>query len=403
VTRPRHAALLVGAVALTGFTMRVAVTSIGAVLDDLEAGLPVSSGVAGILTTLPVIVFATLGFLGPALAHRLGEHRLVVLSLAVSTAGLAGRAISPGVWLFGLLSLLALTGGAIANVLMPALVKRHFADRIGLMTAVYTTSLAVGSTAAAGLTVPIAQAAGGWRTGVGSWAIVTALAVLPWLPTLRHDRPDPATAAGRLPLRLLARTRLGWALALMFGFQSFQAYIAFGWFTNFFRHNHIGAATAGALVAFFAALSIPISMVIPAAAARAPRLSVVVLGVAATAGYLGMLLAPAGGAWAWMLFGGIGSGMFPLTLTLIGLRSRAVPSTAALSAFSQGVGYLIAGTGPLLVGLLLDVTDQDWTGPLLLLLTANLLSSLFGLYAGRRQYVDDELGSTARQPVTVPA
>ena len=384
-------ALVVLALVLTGLTMRVAVTSVGAELDDLRHGLQVSSTVAGVLTTLPVIAFAGMGFLAPALAHRLGDHRLVAIALGVASAGLALRAVATDIWLFVLLSLLALAGGAIANVLMPTLVKRHFPDRIGMMTAVYTTCLAIGTTTAAGVTVPIADAAGGWRFGLGCWAILTAIAVLPWLPTLRRDRPVDDDRPDRLPISRIAATRLGWALALLFGTQSFQAYVAFGWFANFFRHNHVPAAEAGLLVAFYSALSIPISMLIPTLAVRGQRGLVAVLTCLSAISYLGMLLAPVGGAWLWMLLGGTGSGIFPLTLTMIGLRSAQVPVTAALSAFSQGVGYLIAGTGPLLVGLLLQLTGEDWTGPLLLLLFADVLAFSFGWYAARPRYVEDEL------------
>jgi len=215
--------------------------------------------------------------------------------------------------------------------------------------------------------------------------------VLPWLPTLRRDRPVAEEQPDRLPINRIAGTRLGWALALMFGAQSFQAYIAFGWFANFFRQHQVSPAQAGLLVAFYSALSIPISMVIPAIAVRGQRGLVAVLTSLSAISYLGMLLAPVGGAWLWMLLGGAGSGIFPLTLTMIGLRSNRVPVTAALSAFSQGIGYLIAGTGPLLVGLLLQLTGEDWTGPLILLLAADLLSFGSGWYAGRPRYVEDEL------------
>src|SRR4029079_3451404 len=116
--------LVVAAPVLTGPTLRVAVGSVGAQLDELRGGLHASSGVAGVLTTLPVIAFAGMGFLAPVLAHRLGEHRLVARALATATVGLALRALVGNIWLFVLLSLLALAGGAIANVLMPALVKR---------------------------------------------------------------------------------------------------------------------------------------------------------------------------------------------------------------------------------------------------------------------------------------
>ncbi|HEX8305932.1 MAG TPA: MFS transporter [Jatrophihabitans sp.] len=387
----RHRVLILAAIVLTGLTMRVAVTSVGAVLTDLQRGLHASSSVAGIITTLPVIAFAGIGFLGPRLAHRFGEHRLVTAALLAATTGLVFRAVAGSVWLFAVLSMLALTGGAIANVLMPSLVKKHFPDRIGTMTAVYTTALAIGMTASAGLTAPLAELGGqSWRFGIGSWALLTAVAVLPWLPTLAGDRPQPETLPDRVPLNWLLRSKLAWALTLMFATQSFQAYIAFGWFTDFFRSHQVDATRAGLLLAFYAALSIPVSMAIPALAVRGQRRIVVGLAAVTVVSYLGMLVAPVGGAWLWMLLGGVGSGMFPLSLTMIGLRSRELATTAALSAFVQGIGYLLAGTGPLLVGLLLGITGS-WTWPLVLLILAVLGSAATGWYAGRDEYVDDQL------------
>lgn len=388
--------LLVSAIVLTGLTMRVAVLSVGAVLDDLEHGLGVSSGVAGIITTMPVIAFSAIGFLGPRLSHRFGEHRLLAAALLAATIGLGLRAVAGNIWFFVVLSMLALTGGAIANVMMPAVVKRHFPDRIGQMTAVYTTSLAVGATAAAGLTVPIGTLDGGsWRVGIGSWALLTTLAVLPWLPTLAADRVDRDRPPA-VPLGSMLRSKLAWSLVLLFGAQSFQAYVAFGWFTNFFRHNHLDATRAGLLVAFYSALSIPVSMLIPTLAVRGQRSLIAALALASASSYLGMLLAPVGGAWVWMLLGGIGSGMFPLTLTMIGLRSRTIAGTATLSAFVQGIGYLLAGSGPLLVGLLLQLSDS-WTWPLLLLLFACAVTAVCGWYAGRPVHVEDELNTLVAQ------
>ncbi|MDQ2837823.1 MAG: MFS transporter [Actinomycetota bacterium] len=388
--------LIIGAIAVTGLTMRVAVSSVGAVLDDLEAGLHTSSGVAGIITSLPVIAFAGIGILGPRLAHRFGEHRMLTIALLATTIGLALRAITGNIWLFAVLSMLALSGGAIANVLMPALVRRHFPDRIGAMTAIYTTSLAIGLTAAAGLTVPISNLGGhNWRFGIGSWAALTAAAILPWLPTLAGDRPSRDDQPPRVPISWMAHSKLAWALALLFGTQSFQAYVAFGWFTNFFRHNQVDATEAGLLVAFFSGLSIPMSMVIPALAVRRQRSMIVVLTSASGLSYLGMFLAPVGGAWLWMLLGGIGSGMFPLTLTMIGLHSREIASTATLSAFVQGIGYLIAGSGPLLVGWLLGINDS-WTWPLIILLVVLALSAIAGWYAGRPSFVEDEFPAMAQ-------
>ena len=61
--------LLVAALVLTGLSMRTAVTSVGAVLDDLQHDLHASGTVAGVITTLPVICFAGIGALTPRLSR----------------------------------------------------------------------------------------------------------------------------------------------------------------------------------------------------------------------------------------------------------------------------------------------------------------------------------------------
>jgi CP family cyanate transporter-like MFS transporter len=373
--------------------MRTAVTSVGAVLDALQAGLHTSSGVAGVITTLPVICFAVIGVLAPRLSFRFGAHQLLVVALVLMTAGLVVRALVSSVWAFILLSVLALSGGAVSNVLLPSLVKKHFPDEIGRMTAVYTTALAIGATAAAGLTVPIGDLGNRWRLGLGSWALLSALAVLPWLPTLRADRPDP-NAAARLSMRHMAHSRTAWVLAIFFAFQSFQAYITFGWFAKFMHAHGVTTATAGAMVAVLTALGIPVSIVAPNISAQRHRLAIHVLSGCLLIAYIGLAVAPIGGAWLWMVLAGIGGGMFPLALTMIGLRSRTPEMTGALSAFMQSIGYAIAGTGPLLFGVLYGTTHA-WALPLMLLFIALGLSWAAALVASRPTFVDDELAASS--------
>jgi CP family cyanate transporter-like MFS transporter len=396
----RFGPLLVVALALTGLSMRTAVTSVGAVLDDLQAGLHTSSGVAGVITTLPVICFALIGAAAPRLAHRFGAHQLLVASLAAMTVGLLARAVVGQVWAFILLSVLALSGGAVANVLLPTLVKRHFPDRIGRMTAVYTTALAVGTTAAAGLTVPFGSLGSGsgsggdgWRYGLGAWALFSAVAILPWLPTLRHDRPVAGAQRGLAATRLV-RSPTAWALTIFFAFQSFQAYIAFGWFAKFMDAHGVTSGTAGAMVAVLSAMTIPVSMVVPSVPASRHRAVLIWLTVCYLVAYVGLAVAPVGGAWAWMVLTGIGSGQFPLALTMIGLRSREAETTAALSAFVQSIGYIVAGSGPLLFGVLNDVTG-GWALPLALLFIGLAIAVAAGLRAALPRFVDDEMARSS--------
>ncbi|HKC26441.1 MAG TPA: MFS transporter [Jatrophihabitans sp.] len=390
-----HSWLLITALALTGLSMRTAVTSVGAALDDLQAGLHASSAVAGIITTLPVICFAGLGATTPRLSRRLGSHRLLVIALAVSTLGMALRPIGSTAGWFIPFSVLALAGGAVSNVLLPSLVKAHFPDRIGAMTAVYTTALAVGTTAAAGLTVPIGDVAGGWRAGLGSWALLCALAALPWLPTLRGDHATLGRTGEAVPLRALAHSRTAWALTVFFAAQSMQAYIAFGWFARFLDDHGVSHGTAGAMVALLSAVGIPVSLVAPRVPARRLRPTIALFGLCSVVAYVGLAIAPVGGAWAWMVLAGIGGGTFPIALLLIGLRARTAAMTAALSAFVQVIGYLVAGCGPLLFGALFGATGS-WALPIGVLFVALAATMLSAWPSTAHRYVDEELAPSAQ-------
>jgi MFS transporter, CP family, cyanate transporter len=389
--------LLVAGLVLTGLTMRTAVTSVGAALDELQVGLHIGSGLAGLVTTLPVICFAVLGAVTPRLAHQFGSHRLLVVSITAMTVGLLLRALVGSVWLFVPLSLIALTGAAVSNILMPSLVKQHFPHAIGRMTSVYTTAMAVGTTLGAGLTEPLGSLGDGWRTGLGSWAVLSAVAVLPWLPTLRAERAerdDRDADARAVSVRAMRHSPTAWALTIFFGFQAFQAYIAFGWFAKFLHAHGTSTSDAGWLLALLAAMSIPVSMIVPRVPAHRQRIAVAVLTACYLAGYLGLSLDPSGPSWLWMVLAGIGSGTFPVALTLIGLRARTSDTTAALSAFSQSIGYLIGGCGPLLFGVLHGATG-GWTVPFALLYGGLALSFGSAVIACRPAYVEDELARSA--------
>jgi CP family cyanate transporter-like MFS transporter len=396
VTPGRRATLLqrglvvVGIVVLA-FNLRPAAVSVGPVLGEIRSGLGMSSTQAGVLTSLPVLAFAVFGALAPRLARHIGLHRLTMLALLCVVVGLYGRSSVQTIPAFLLLSLFALAGMATANVLLPSLVKLHFPHRVGLLTALYSTSLAIGLTSASALTVPVAEAYDGWRAGLLVWAVTAAIAVLPWFGLVGHDRrPEEDTTP--IGLGQVARTRLGWLMAVFFGLQSMQAYAIFGWFAEVYRDAGFSASTAGLLLGAITAISIPLSFAVPAIAARVHNQAVLMCALMACypIGYLGLIFAPREGALAWALLVGIGTCTFPLILTLIGLRARTPAGTTALSGFTQSTGYLLAFIGPFGVGLLHD-RSGGWTIPLLAMLVLNVPQLLVGLALSRPAYVEDEL------------
>ncbi|MEV4654840.1 MFS transporter [Micromonospora sp. NPDC049301] len=381
---------------LVALNLRAAVTSLGALLDEVRDGLGLSGTTAGLVTTLPTIAFAGLGALTPWLVRRVAPARVLVVAMLALAAGQVLRVATDSTWVFLLTSALALAGIAVANILLPMLVKQHFPHRTGLVTGAYTMTLTVGTTVAAASAVPIAHAFGSWRAGLGIWAAMAAVAVLPWVPLALRARAaarrTTPTAAVAPPARVRpARTRLGWAMAVYFGAQSLSGYAIMGWLAQLFRDAGYQPQSAGLLLAGVTALGVPIALLMPTLAGRLKTLRPLVLGLttASALAYLGLALAPHGAALLWVILLAIGQGAFPMILTTIGLRARTAEGTVALSAFAQSTGYVIAALGPLLVGILYEVTG-GWTAPVGFLLVALAVQTAAGMAIARPRYVEDE-------------
>lgn len=394
---PRTRVLVVIGIVLLAFNLRTATVSVGPVLAEITAGLQLSGVESGLLTSLPVIAFAGCGALTPKLSHAIGPHRLALIAALAMTLGLFGRSLVGHAWPFLALSLLALAGSAVGNVLLPPLVKRHFPDRVGLMTAAYTMSLAIGLTAASVVTAPVAEYYGDWRVSLASWGIFAVVALIPWFGLIAHDRPDADAATPPvIGISAVARTRLGWLMALFFGLNSLQAYTVFGWFANLYRDAGYSATDAGWLLGIINGVTIPLAFIVPTLTARARfRLPLLLtLGACYLAGYLGLMLAPASAGVLWAVLVGAGTGTFTMVLTMIGFRARTAAGTAALSGFTQSTGYLIASPAPLLFGVLHEVTG-GWTAPLLLLLVAAVALVWVGIAVCRPDAIEDHLAPGA--------
>lgn len=401
-TRAWTTRLLVLAIVLTALNLRPAITSLGALLEEVRDGLGMSGSVAGLLTSVPPLCFAVFGVTAPRLARRFGPGAVVCAGMAAITAGLLVRPYAGGTPGFLAASALALMGIAVSNVLMPVIVKRWFPDRVGSMTGLYSMALALGTATAAAVTVPMTEALGGsWRTGLTVWAALGVAAVLPWIPFVR-DRGTPSAPAvrhehaheharGDAPRLRITRSRTAWALAVYFGLQATGAYITMGWMAQIFRDSGVPAGTAGLLLAVTMVMGVPLAFVIPRLATRLPHQGPIVLalGACGLAGYAGLYFAPAGGAWVWAVLLGISNCSFPLALTMVGMRARTSAGVAQLSGFAQSTGYLISIPGPLLVGVLYQHSG-GWGLPVALMAALMVPQMAVGLLAGRDRTVEDE-------------
>lgn len=369
--------------------LRPLVVTVGPVLPDLQADLGLGAVPAALLTALPVACFGLGAFAGPTLARRIGLDAGLTAALALMVLGATVRVLGGPSLLF---SGTIVVGAAIAvaNVLLPALVRRDFPRRVGLVTGLYTSTLSVTATLSALLAVPLADRSGaGWRGPFTFWAVAAAIALLAWLAHRRTITVvDPMTTQPPAGALRLLRNSTARGLTLFMGLQSIGFYTLAAWLPSLLQDNGLSPATSGALLSVATVIGIPAGLLLPLLAGRMRRQSglTVVTSVITAAGWAGLLLAP-GAAVLWVILLGIGTGSsFPLALVLIGLRSRDASITPQLSAVVQGVGYLIAACGPLLVGVLHDVTG-GWALPLYALLALTVAQGITGWAAGRDRLI----------------
>ncbi|MEU8415243.1 MULTISPECIES: CynX/NimT family MFS transporter [Amycolatopsis] len=380
--------LLGVAVILVALNLRPAITSIGPMLGEMRDDLGATATWAGVLTTLPGLCFAAAGLAAPLLARRFGIGAAIASALSVLAVGLVLRVIDgPYVVLGG--TLVATAGIALANVLIPVVIKDSFPARVGMMTGVYTAALQGGGALGSALTPPLENAFGGWRQGLGAWSVLAVLALLVWILAARGAGRAPVAEAGKQGSgRSLLRSPLAWMVTLFFGTQAFLAYVVMGWLPEVMIDAGVSKGDSGLLLGLISLIAVPISLVVAPMAARHKSQSpwIVGLGVPGFVGMVGMMVAPAASPLLWCLLIGLGMSVFSLALTVIALRARTGEDTARLSGMAQGIGYLMAAVGPFLFGLLHDLT-HGWTVPWIMMLVVFAAQMTFGAFAGRRRFV----------------
>ncbi|MBW8767765.1 MAG: MFS transporter, partial [Geodermatophilales bacterium] len=324
----------------------------------------------------------------PVLAARIGLHRAAVAATAVLLLGIALR-LAGAVGLYA--GTVLLTGGiAVVNVLLPALARAEYRRRSAVVLGATTGSMAFSAALGTGLAQPLTELTGSAVAALALWAIpvVAALGGLLLLARLRPEREMPPPPPGRRTAIL--RDRVALTVMAFFGLQSLSFYGMLTWLPAILQDDAgVSPVAAGGLVAVAALLGAPLSLVMPPLAARRPdqRVWVIVAFVPVAVGIAGLILAPAAAPVLWSVLYGFGTGAaFPLAMSLILLRTRDVAQTGRLSAASQSVGYLVAATGPLAVGLLHEATG-GWRAGLVLLLAVLVGQLLVGLAAGRPRLV----------------
>ncbi len=412
--------VLPAAIVLIALNFRGPIVATAPVIGDVRLDLGLTSTIAGLLTTIPVLCFALATPFASWVIAKADPERAVSLSLVIVLAGTVVRSMPSSAALLIGTAVIGI-GITIGNVVIPVVIRRDTSpERVGLVTGVYTSALNVGSMITSLATAPLA-ALWGWPVAIAVWAVFAVIAGFAWtyavgaraawrrpvrsdddepLPitgpidqvldtgairTIRADRAASAAAATAAEPVRPARRLITWGLTLAFGGQAFSYYALTAWIPTLL-HDEIGfsKASSGASSSVFQILAVVGALGVPLLAAKwRPRAIIALVAFLWLAMPLGLLFAPQ--LWLlWSVLGGAaqGGGITVIFIVIVRIVSSDADARR-MSAFVQGGGYLIGSAGPLVAGALHGATG-DWTAPLLVVLVSVLTLGVVGTIAARR-------------------
>lgn len=357
--RPRWVILL--ALALIAPNLRIALSSVPAVVADIQAETGWSDAVIGLLTTIPVLCMGAFALVVPRLAGRLGRARTVSLALALLTFTLAIRAFGewPGVLFVSVF--LAGVGIALAAGLVPGVVREQVPDAVGAATGLWTSTMMIGAALGGALTVPIAVALDSWTAALAVWAVPALIALVVWTLVERGGDREPVARVRLADLPW--RNRAAWSLTGFLALNSIVFYTSLAWIAPAYVDRGWSQEDAGLLLGLFTVSQVLAALTLPALAERVTRRRALSAGtvIVVVVTLLVMAFAPTVlPVVVVFVFGFALGGGFAMSLALLSEFAVDAPGSARLTAMAFFVTYLTGATGPFVAGALLD-SFGSWT------------------------------------------
>ncbi|MCT1552005.1 MFS transporter [Brevibacterium casei] len=393
---------IVAGIVVLALNLRTPIIAPTAVLGEIRADTGLSAAGAGLLTGLPVLLFALATPLASKTIRRLGAETTVLMCLSGVLLGTVLRSVGP-TWLIlfgtGIIGL-AITLG---NIVVPVIIRREVPwNQVGMVTGLYSAMMNVGSMVTLIGTGPLAALVG-WRWAIGLWAVLALLGLGYWMILIRTrirrtpvdgaagdtagaEADAPAPTEAKRPWREVSPQfrRIIVLLVITFSGQSIAYYTTTTWLPSILADTGgLDPALAGGTASLFQVSAIVGAFGVPLLAARSqPWVPVAIVAALWLSLPLGMLVAP-GSFVIWAVTGGIAQGGgFTAILSIIARTAGSDRETASGSARVQGGGYLAATLAPPFAGWLATVT-HGWVVPQLLVLAATLAFTVAGLLAAR--------------------
>lgn len=365
-------------IVLIGTVLRSPFTALPTILGDIAQGLGVEVSSLGILTSLPLLMFALFSAFASRLAQKIGLEHLFTYCLLLLTVGSVIRIFNLPLLYLGTL----IIGASIAifNVLLPSMIQANQPQKISLLTTLYVTAMGVSTAIASYLSVPITQASS-WKSLILVLSFLCLVTLLVWLPNHRHNHHLENQKEKQVKENIL-KSKDVWAIIIFGGLQSLLFYTSMTWLPTMAVSAGISNSDAALLASIFSLISIPFSMTVPSLTTRLSdghrQTMLAIISIAGMTG-IAMLLYPSSNFLYWLvvhlLIGTACSALFPYLMVCFSLKTSSPEKTAQLSGLAQTGGYILAAFGPTLFGYSFELF-QSWIPAVLALLAVDIIMTV---------------------------
>ena len=250
---------------MMGMILRVPFTSIPPILTDIAHGLHISVSSLGILTTIPLLMFAIFSPIAPRIAQKFGIARTFAGVLILLMIGSLLRIVNVPFLFIG--TALMGIGIAMLNVLMPSAVMTYFPNKIGKLTAIYTTVMTCATALMSALAVPITQHSS-WQMLIIVLTALLAITFAIWLPNIKREKQVQAKSSTnereQAKHKSAWRTPKAWIMLVFSGLQSLLFYTGLTWLPTMATEAGLSQTLAGNLSGIYSLIGIPLALVLPA-------------------------------------------------------------------------------------------------------------------------------------------
>jgi len=379
--------LLILSFVIIGCSLRAPITGVGSLMSIIKSALTVSSSIAGLLTTIPLLTFAIVSLFVGGLGEKYGAGKLMLIGLITISIGIVIRSFTVTAGLF-IGTVIIGIGIAIGNVLIPGFIKSNFPNKVGSVTGIYTSTMSMFAGLSGAISVPIAKATD-WKTALAVWFIMAIAGILIWLPNRNLSLVKKNSTESSTDIKKYSLT---WFISLYMGVQSLLFYCMVTWFPTMMQSQGFDSTAAGYLGSLYILLGIPANFIVPNIAGKLKNQSI--LGIAiGLLNTIGLLLLLIGGSNAVLFAALICCGLcqgstISFIMAMFGMHTKTAVDAAKLSGLAQSIGYLLAAIGPTLMGKLFDITG-NWNLPIIILMCFAMSLIILGYIVGKNKKIGD--------------